>query len=710
MACRAGLPNPLIMIKNSSFYPLALSLAIITLLSFSSCSPESAEPIAADQDEAASTPEVTPMLGSGIELENMDVSVPPQDNFYRFVNGTWLEQTEIPADRARWGSFDELREQSQEHVLEIILELAEQSHEHGSDGQKIGDMFRSFMDTLTIEELGIAPIQPNLERIDNIASKQELPAFWGYNQRYRFGSPVSVFVGVDLMQSDQHITSASQSGLGLPDRDFYLRDDERSRQLLDAYRTFITRLWDAAEWGDGEDAADRIIALETAIAGEHWTRVQNRDRQATYNKKTVAELTEMAPGFDWMLMLDQAGLGEIEEIVIRQPSYFEAFSEMWQDVELDDWKTYLRFHLLRGTAPSLSSTFADIHFDFYGRVLSGQEEQRSRERRAVSTTESVLGFMVGKKYVERHYPQEAADRMTDMITNLKVAFNQSIRELEWMSDETKQEALAKLANFNAKIGYPEVWRDYECVEIHPDDMAGNLRRSALCEYERNIGRLGQEVDREEWGMTPQTVNAYYSVALNEIVFPAGILQPPFFNVEADDAVNYGGIGGVIGHEISHGFDDQGRRSDGEGNLRDWWTEEDEAQFQARAQIMIDQYSAFNPIDDMHINGALALGENIADLGGVNVALRAWRNSLEGEESPVIDGFTGEQRFFMGWGQIWRIQFRDEALRRQLVTGPHSPGKYRVLGVLSNMPEFYEAFGVQPGDSMYREDDIRVRIW
>ncbi len=705
------------MIKNASLFSPALSLALILLVTLISCSPEPAEPMRGDRDGAESTrgsvheaARDTPLLASGIEIDNMDISVRPQDNFYRFVNGTWLQETEIPADRARWGSFDELREQSQEHVLEIILELAEEEHKLGSDAQKIGDIFRSFMDTLAIEELGLEPIKTDLARIDALQSHDDLAAFWGYNQRHRFGSPISVFVGVDLMQSDQYITSANQSGLGLPDRDFYLRDDERSQELLAEYRSFIARLWDAAEWGDGEDVADRIVELETAIAEKQWTRVQNRDRQATYNKKTLSELVEMAPGFDWVMMLEQAGLGEIEEIVIRQPSYIEALNEMWRDVEMDDWKTYLRFHLIRGLAPNLSSIYADIHFDFYGRVLSGQEEQRSRERRAVSTTESVLGFMVGKKYVDRHYPQEAADRMADMIDNLIIAFDQSIRELEWMSDDTKEEALAKLANFNAKIGFPEVWRDYDCVKIYPDELVGNLRRSSLCEYQRNIGRLGQEVDREEWGMTPQTVNAYYNVALNEIVFPAAILQPPFFNVDADDAVNYGGIGAVIGHEISHGFDDQGRRSDGDGNLRDWWTEDDEEQFQARAQLMIEQYSAFNPIDDMHINGALALGENIADLGGLNVALRAWRNSLDGGESPVIDGFTGEQRFFMGWGQIWRIKFRDEALRRQLVTGPHSPGKYRVLGILSNMPEFYEAFDVQPGDPMYREGDIRVRIW
>ena len=698
------------------------SIALITsvFILLSGCSPETADSIESEsredteeQPEENRPEDLIPdasELGSGINRENMDPEVPPHDNFYRFVNGRWLEETEIPSDRSRWGSFDELRETAEQQVLEIITELAEEEAEFGSDNQKIGDMFRSFKDTVRIEEAGLTPLEEELQNIDTLSSHQGLLAFWGHYQPYRFGAPFSVSVAQDLMQSDHYITYSGQSGLGLPDRDFYLNDDERSQQLLQQYKNYISRIWDAAGWEDGEEAAERILDLETSIAEIHWTRVENRDRQATYNKKSLDELAELAPAIDWNLYLDQAQLDDIDEIVVRQPSYLENLSELWQEIDLEDWKTYLRFHLIRQAASNLSSEFADAHFDFYGRVLSGQPEQRSRERRAVSATESALGFLVGKKYIDRHFPEEASARMDEMIDNLTVAFEESIKELEWMTDETKEEALSKLDNFNAKIGYPDVWRDYDCVEIQPDDLMGNMRRAAVCEYERNIGRLGEEVDPEEWGMTPQTVNAYYSVALNEIVFPAGILQPPFFDVEAEDAVNYGGIGAVIGHEITHGFDDQGRRSDGDGNLRDWWTDEDEEQFEKRAQLMIDQYNEYNPIDDMNINGALALGENIADLGGVNVAYRAYMNSLDGEESPVIDGFTGEQRFFMGWGQVWRITFRDEALRQQLMTGPHSPGKYRVIGVLSNMPEFYEAFDVSPGDEMYREEEKRVRIW
>ena len=648
-------------------------------------------------------------LTSGVELENMDTSVRPQDNFFRYMNGQWLERTEIPADRARWGSFDELRERAEQQVLEIVRELAEQDGEAGSNEQKIGDLFHSYMDEDTIEARGLSPLDDALARIDALSEHGQLAEFWGEQQRRRAGTPIGMFVGQDQMQSDQYITTVSQSGLGLPDRDYYVNDSDSNLELREQYKEFITNLYEAAEWDGGEEAAETILELETKLAQAQWTRIQNRDRQASYNKMTVSELNEDAPGFAWDQFFSAAGV-DIEEVVVRQPSYMRDFAEMHDDVSMQDWQTYLRFHTLRQAANYLPAAIADASFDFYGRTLQGLEEQREREKRAVSTVESVLGFMVGEEYVERHYQQESAERMQEMIDNLMVAFEEAIDDLEWMTDETKQEAQAKLSTFTAKIGYPTKWRDYDCVEIAADDLAGNLMRSGECEYERMIGRLGEEVDTEDWGMTPQTVNAYYRSTMNEIVFPAAILQPPFFNVDADDAVNYGAIGGVIGHEITHGFDDQGRRSDGEGNLRDWWSAQDEEQFTERAQRMIDQYSDFNPIDDLYLQGGLGLGENIADLGGLTVSYRAYQNSLGGEEAPVIDGMTAEQRFFAGWGQIWRIKFRDEALRRQVVQGPHSPGKYRVLGVLSNMPEFYEAFGVEESDEMYREEDVRVKIW
>ncbi|MBU1310308.1 MAG: M13 family metallopeptidase [Gammaproteobacteria bacterium] len=649
-------------------------------------------------------------LSSGITLANMDSSVAPQQDFFRYVNGNWLDSTEIPADKARWGSFDELRENAEKQVLAIVQQLASQQHAKGSEGQKIADLYQSFLDEELAEVLGLNPLRGELAAIENLKSHADLTTLWGNWQRYRIGTPVAVYVGQDQKQSDQYITGGSQAGLGLPDRDYYLKDDARSIELLQKYQAFIAQLWTLAGFDNAQQVAADIVALEKQLAGAQWSRVQNRDRNATYNKLSVTELSQLAPGFNWQAFLTAANLGDINELVVRQPTYFTAFAKLQANTPVKQWQQYLKFHLLRSNANNLSKAFVDASFDFYGKTLNGLQEQRSREKRAVSLVDNNLGFMVGKKYVEQYFKPEAKARMDQMIENLRAAFRQSIDELEWMSPVTKKQAQIKLAKFNTKIGYPDKWRDYSCVEINAADLVGNLRRSAECEYQRSINRLGKPVDRTEWGMTPQTVNAYYSSTMNEIVFPAAILQPPFFNVDADDAVNYGAIGGVIGHEFTHGFDDQGRRSDGDGNLRDWWTEQDAAQFQQRAQLMVDQYSAFNPIDDLHLQGALGLGENIADLGGLTVSYKAYQNSLQGQSGAVIDGFTPEQRFFMGWSQVWRIKFRDEALRQQVITGPHSPGMYRVLGTLSNMPQFYQAYDVKPGDGMYREEKVRVKIW
>jgi putative endopeptidase len=681
-----------------------VALSIALALGVASCSNSN---VTTDNNSAVQT---QTGLSSGIELANMDTSVAPQQDFFHYVNGSWMEKTEIPADKARWGSFDELRENAEKQVLAIVQQLAAEQQTKGSDEQKIADLYKSFLDAELAEVLGLNPLRPELAQIDSIKSHKDLTVLWGEWQRYRVGTPVALFVGQDQKQSDQYITGASQAGLGLPDRDYYLKENERSVELLGQYQAFIAKLWTLAGMDNAEQAAADIVALEKQIATAQWSRVQNRDRNATYNKLTIAELTKLAPGFDWQAFVTAAGLGNINELVVRQPSYFTEFAKLQANTPVAQWQQYLKFHLIRSNASNLSSAFADASFDFYGKTLNGLQEQRSREKRAVGLVDSNLGFMVGKKYVEQHFKPEAKARMDQMIENLRVAFRQSIDELEWMSPVTKKQAQIKLAKFNTKIGYPDKWRDYSCVEISPTDLVGNLRRSAECEYLRTIGRLGKPVDRSEWGMTPQTVNAYYSSTMNEIVFPAAILQPPFFNVDADDAVNYGAIGGVIGHEFTHGFDDQGRRSDGDGNLRDWWTEQDAAQFQSRAQLMIDQYSSFNPIDDLHLQGALGLGENIADLGGLTVSYKAYQNSLQGQAGAVIDGFTPEQRFFMGWGQVWRIKFRDEALRQQVITGPHSPGMYRVLGTLSNMPQFYQAYDVKPGDGMYRDDKVRVKIW
>src|SRR5690554_826776 len=618
--------------KRTSF----LALSIAAALGLTACSPAENTNTANSQQSQAQH-----AIHSGVELNNLNTAVKPSDDFFKYINGKWLERTEIPADRARWGSFDELRERAEQQVLVIIHELAAAGGEQGSNAQKIGDLFNAYLNVDRINSLGLAPIQSHFDRINALTNHKDLAAFWGAQQRVRIGSPVGMFVGQDQMQSDQYITSVSQSGLGMPDRDYYVKDSAENLALRAAYSDFITNLLALAGWENGSQAAAAVLAIETKLAEAQWSRIQNRDRRATYNKMTVAELTEQAPGFAWATFFAEAGV-DINEVVVRQPDYMTAFADMYTDVSLADWKTYFKFHTLRATANYLPTQFGDASFEFYSRTLQGLEEQRSREKRAVGMVESTLGFLIGQEYVARHYQEESRARMEELVANIKVAFGEAIDDLEWMTPATKVEARAKLATFTTKIGYPEKWRDYNCLDIVADDLMTNVSRAGACEYQRMIDRLGSEVDPYDWGMTPQTVNAYYRSTMNEIVFPAAILQPPFFNVDADDAVNYGAIGAVIGHEITHGFDDQGRRSDGEGNLRDWWSEQDEEQFRGRAQLMIDQYSSFNPIDDLYLRGALGLGENIADLGGLTVAYRAYQNSLHGQTAKVIDGFTAEQ--------------------------------------------------------------------
>lgn len=684
------------------------TLALAVLVALAGCD-KAQTPAQSVETPTAAVAEVK-TLTSGIELSNMDTSVKPQQDFFRYVNGNWLAKTEIPADKGRWGSFDELRENADKQVLAIVQELAGQTAEPGTDTQKISDFYRSYMDTATLDTLGLEPLKAHFAKVDAVTSHSDLAKLWGELQAERTGTPVVLFVGQDQKASDQYITLANQSGLGMPDRDYYLNSDEKSKEIQQKYQAYISKVAELAGWADPAKVAATVYAIESKLAEVQWSRVQNRDRNATYNKLTLAQLAETAPGFDWAALLGAAKLADVNEVVVRQPTYLTAFAKLQSEIPVADWQTYLKFHMVRANSQLLASSFDQASFEFYGKTLSGLEAQRDREKRAVAALEESLGFMLGKIYVERHFKPEAKERMDQMIKNMRVAFKEAIDGLEWMSPETKKAAQEKLTKFNAKIGYPDVWRDYSCLEVKAGDLVGNMQRSSQCEFDRMVAKLGKPVDRTEWGMTPQTVNAYYSSTMNEIVFPAAILQPPFFNVDADDAVNYGAIGGVIGHEITHGFDDQGRRSDGNGNLTDWWQPTDAEQFQKRAQLMIDQYSAFNPIDDLKLQGALGLGENIADLGGLTVAFKAYQTSLQGKPAAVIDGFSGDQRFFMGWSQVWRIKFRDASLRQQVITGPHSPGMYRVLGVLSNMPEFYQTFDVKPGDGMYRDDAVRVKIW
>ena len=657
---------------------------------------------------AAAQPAAAQQLG--VDLAAIDTTVRPQDDFYRFVNGRWLETTEIPADRSNYGTFTELADRAELALRRIVEDAAaDRNAAAGSERAKIGALYRSFMDTARIESLGIEPVRPELERIAAIDSRDELIAEFARLARIGVQRPFSVSVSQDAQQADRYAVYVSQSGLGLPDRDYYVRDGYEFARTRGEYVRYIARLLELAGHDRPRTGANRVMALETRLADASWTRVQNRDRNATYNPRTVAELERAMGHFDWTGYLRAADI-DVDTVIVRQPSYLEALDGILEGASYATLRDYLTFKVLDSAAPYLSSDFAEARFDFRGRVLAGTEVERDRWKRGIDLVSGSLGDALGKIYVERHFQPEARARMQELVDNLKEAFRLGIDALEWMSPATRAEAHAKLASFNTKIGYPNEWEDYSSLEVREGDLVGNVLRASEFQYRDMIERLGQPVDREEWFMNPFTVNAYYSSTMNEIVFPAAILQPPFFDVAADDATNYGAIGGVIGHEISHGFDDQGRKSDGEGNLRDWWTAEDAAAFEERATRLGEQYDAFSPIEGMNVNGRLTMGENIGDLSGLTVAYEAYKLSLDGQEPPVIEGFTGDQRFFLGWAQIWRRLYRDAELRNRLLTDSHSPSEYRTNGTLRNMDAFHEAFGTEPGDGMWLPPEERVEIW
>jgi len=648
---------------------------------------------------------------SGIDTSLMDTTVRPQDDFYRYMNGTWLKSYEIPADKSNYGTFTKLADDAEAN-LRVIVESAANGAENqpGSDKQKIGDLYKSFMDTTRIEELGIDAIKDELDAIQALESKKALAEHAARLSRVGIGGPFRDFVGQDAKNSTEYIVNLYQSGLSLPDKDYYLRSDKKFAEFREKLLAHMETMFSMAGYADAAGMAKRVMGLEMQIAQAHWDRVDNRDPNKTYNKVALKDLGRTAKGFDWNSYAAIAGFADQQSVRVYQPSYLTAFGGLYASVPLQTWKDYYTWRLLTGSAPYLSSTFAAEDFNFFSKTLRGVEEERPRWKRGISTVERSMGFLLGKLYVEKHFKPEAKERMKTLVQNLRDAFKERISGLSWMGEETKQKALAKLEKFNSKIGYPDKWRDYTGLEIKAGDLIENMRASAEFETQRQLNKLGQPIDRTEWGMTPQTVNAYYSPTMNEVVFPAAILQPPFFNMDADDAVNYGGIGAVIGHELTHGFDDQGRKYDGEGNINDWWTDTDGKEFDARAKVMIDQYGGYSPIDTMKVNGRLTLGENIADLGGLTIAYYAYQKSLGGKDAPVIGGYTGDQRFFLGWAQVWGRKYRDDELRSRLVTDPHSPSEYRANGIVSNMPEFYQAFDVKDGDPMYRAEDVRVKIW
>jgi putative endopeptidase len=694
-----------------SFTRTLPAVAVAAALVLAGCGADSpAEPGASTANGTIVRP-----FTSGIDIAGMDEGVRPQDDFYGFVNGGWMTRTEIPADRPRWSTFDVLRDTAELRVHEIIeAALAAREAQDDPDLRKVADLYASIMDEAAVEAAGLAPLQAWLERVEQIADHEALAAMFGELQALGMGGavPLGFWVDLDFSDTERHVVYLGQGGLGMPDRDYYLADNERLAAIRAAYRSYVATVLEFGGHGPEEaaGAAERIVALETSLAERHWTRAARRDRQRTYNPVASNALAEEAPGFEWASFLQAAGIAGEQRVVLRERSYFPEMAALAASTPLETWREYLRFKLLDRHAPYLPAALVAAHFDFHGRTVSGVPEDRPRWKRAIEAVEFALGEAVGREYVARHFGPESKARMEALVANLKSAFRISIENLDWMSEATKAEAQTKLASFGLKIGYPDQWRDYSALEIRADDALGNMQRAARFRYQRMIAKLGAPVDRDEWFMTPQTVNAYYSPTRNEIVFPAAILQPPFFDPAADDAVNYGAIGGVIGHEISHGFDDQGRRTDGRGLLRDWWAEEDDARYRQRADRLVAQYNAFEPIEGMNIDGRLSLGENIGDLAGLTVAYRAYRLSLGEAEAPVIDRFTGDQRFFMGWAQIWATQFRDDALRRQLVTGPHSPGPYRVLGVLRNIDAFHQAFEVGEDDGMWLPPEERVQLW
>ncbi len=662
--------------------------------------------------EDTSSPIAAKRFGTwGVDLEGMDRSVKPGDDFFKFVNGRWAATTEIPADKTRFGAFDILRDLSEARVRGILDRwAADKNLAAGSDEAKIAIVYRTFLDEATAEKLDAKPIQPHLDAIRKAETHGDVARLMGRTNG-SFGRPLfGTAVFDDAKDPEKYALYLSQSGIGLPDREYYLRDNFKAQR--ERYQKYVADLLKLVGWEEAEKQAVDVVALETKIAEAHWTRAESRDRDKIYNPMTLAELEKNAPGFEWGVYFKEAGIEKAPRAVVRQNTAMPKLAKIFADTPVATLKAWQAFHLVDDTAPLLSKRFVDAQWEFRSKFLGGAQEQRPRWKRAVGAAEGSLGEAIGRTYVAEYFPPDSKAKMEKLVANLRTAMKMRIEKLEWMSPATKEKALDKLAKFGVKIGYPTKWRDYSKLEVREGDLAGNVERAGRFEWAFDVSRIGKRVDEDEWGMTPQTVNAYYSSSKNEIVFPAAILQPPFFDPQADPAVNYGAIGGVIGHEITHGFDDQGRKSDGDGVLRDWWAAEDAAKFEAQATKLGAQYEKFEfpQIPDIHITGRQTMGENIGDLGGILLGLEAYKASLGGQPSPAIDGFTGEQRVFLGWAQVWRSLTRDDALRQQIMTDSHSPGMVRAFAPLRNVDAWYDAFGVKEGDKNYVKPEERVRIW
>lgn len=649
----------------------------------------------------------------GFDLNQMDTTANPTQDFYQYAVGNWVKNNPIPDEYSYWGSFTILAEENYKVLKEILEKSAnDKSAQNGSNVQKIGDFYTTGMDSIMIEKLGVKPIEDDLKNIASINSTYDLISTiaWGHKLN---GSPVfNIYADIDAKNSTEHIATLSQSGLGLPDRDYYTKTDKNSVETRAKYVEYIIKMFKLLGYTekDAENNAKTIMNIETRLAKASMTRVERRDPNKTYNKMSLKEIKKLAPNLEWDNYFNDLGFGTPSYFNVEQPGFFKEVNKMIKQVPIKDWRVYLTWNFIDGVSTYLNSDFDNANFEFFGKYLRGSKVQPARWKRVMRTINRYLGEALGQLYVEKTFPPEAKQRASKIVDNLKAAMKSRIENLDWMSDVTKKQALHKLNAFGVKIGYPDKWKDYSTLEINRDSYIGNVLKGSMFAFKQNMEKLGKPIDKTEWGMTPQTVNAYYNPTRNEIVFPAAILQPPFFNQKADDAINYGAMGAVIGHEITHGFDDQGRKFDADGNLKDWWTKDDGERFDKRAQKIFDQFDSYYPIDSLHINGKLTAGENIADLGGLTVAYTAFKNTDQYKKNEKIDGFTPSQRFFFGWAQVWENNMREQSLRLRIQTDPHSPGKYRVLGPLSNMPEYWDAFNVKPGDNMRMPGDKLVKIW
>ncbi|HEX9981474.1 MAG TPA: M13 family metallopeptidase [Flavobacterium sp.] len=652
----------------------------------------------------------TEELHSGVLRNNMDTLVKPGDNFTAYVNGAWMKKTKIPADKSGYGVWDIINDKAEEDVKVIIEEAAKGDFKDGSNEQKIGDFYSSYMDTKSRDAKGVKPLLPELAEVDAISNYNDLAAYFGKANRTGIRIPFAVGVMEDFKDPTKYMLFTWQGGLGLPEREYYFLTDEKSKGIREKYVQHIGKMLQLAGLPDSEKKAVSIMALETALASKHMKKEDTRNMVALYNKYAIKDLNKLAADFNWNTMLESAGIKNQDSLVVTQVEYTKGLNNIIKNTPIDTWKDYLKWGLVNDASNALTTALDQQDFEFYQKTLSGKLEREAMWKRAVNAVNGSLGEVIGEVYVKKHFKPEAKKRMEELVQNLLKAYEESIKGLDWMTPDTKKEALKKLKKFTPKIGYPDKWRDYTALKVVKGDLYGNFQRAKEFEYNRQINKLGKPVDRDEWGMTPQTVNAYYNPTLNEIVFPAAILQPPFFDMNAEDAVNYGGIGAVIGHEIGHGFDDQGSTFDGDGVMRNWWSEKDLAAFKQRTGTLVAQYNEFAVFPDLKVNGEFTLGENIGDLGGLSIALKAYKMSLKGKEAPVMDGFTGEQRVFIGWGQVWMSKDREEALRNQVASDPHSPSKFRVNGIVRNIPEFYSAFKIKPTDSLYLAPEKRVRIW